>query len=51
MERLDRNECIVDLHEVYISRLWEMSDGQLEEEYAKYLLEKPPYYTPQIHGN
>lgn len=45
MEKLDRNECIVELHEMYTSRLWEMSDGELEEEYTKYLLGKPPYYT------
>jgi hypothetical protein len=51
MERLDRNECIVELHEVYTSRLWDMSDGQLEEEYTKYLLGKPPYYTPETNGN
>lgn len=45
MKRLDRNECIVELLTEYNLRVIDMTDGELEEEYTKYISDNPPYYN------
>ena len=46
MDRLDRNESIVQLTEFYTRTLWEMDDEQLKAEFEKHLKVAAPTYTP-----
>ena len=48
MKRLDRNECIVTLHDYYNDSLWKMSDDELEQEFTKFVDEEAPYYDSPI---
>ena len=44
MQRLNRNECIVALHDFYIESLWEMTDEELAEEFTTIIEEETPFY-------